>query len=389
MLLGAGTVAALAVGVLVIGIAVGRPSPALAPTPSAAAAASPAAPTSQPTTGATSSPSAAPPSAAASAAPAATAPGRPGLISRRGEELVVRAETDATPVRTLPSPWTFSADGSRLAYWIDRAGTAELHAVDLPGGADRIVARFPDRRPGGIAWSADATGLLVSVAEPGDPRFVIPRILIAVDLASGTSREVYRGIGPSGASVMPLVWRRDPEVFAVYETGPGGYHFGYTVIRAGRPPVRTEPDGQVGGMSASSDGALVAGMWLEDGSVRVWPVDDFSKQTALRVAAPERAAQARWWPGRPELAFAVGRFADGAWRDIRIERWDPASGARAVLKRLPDGGSLGGYFVRADGSGVLTQTPTHAWEVTDLRTGAVAAVPTIPGELIIGVVLIR
>lgn len=300
----------------------------------------------------------------------------------------MRAEADATPVRTLPGPWTFSADGSRLAYWMDRSGTAELHAVDLPGGADRIVARFPDRRPGGIAWSADGTGLLVSIAEPGDPRFVIPRILIAVDLGSSTTREVYRGIGPSGASVIPLVWQRDPEVFAVYETGPGGYHFGYTVIRPGQPPVRTEPDGQVGGMSASSDGALVAGMWLERRTIRVWPVDDFSKQTELRVAAPEQSAQARWWPGRRELAFAVGRLADGAWRDMRIERWDPATGARTVLKRLPDGGSLGGYFVRADGSGVLTQTQ-NGWEATDLRTGAVAVVPTIPGELIIGVVLIR
>jgi hypothetical protein len=320
-----------------------------------------------------------------------TASGRPGLITRIDGPIVVRTESDSTPIRTVPS-FQLSADGSRVTYWTESAGAAELHVLEL-GGGDRIVTKFPDRRPGGIAWSTDATGLLVSVAEPGDARYLIPRIVIAVDIGSGTTREIYRGTGPSGASVIPLVWRRSPEIFAAYETGPGGYSFGYTVIRPGQPSVRTDPDDPVVGMAASSDGAVVSGLWMREGGgvLKVWPVDDFAKKTELRVVAGEQLAQPRWWPGRSEIAFAAGRLADGAYRDARIERWDPAGGARTVLKRLPDMGNLGAYLIRADGSGLLTQGayPPGAWEVTDLRTGATAPIPQRPGESILGTVLLR
>lgn len=195
----------------------------------------------------------------------------------------------------MPS-FGFSPDGSRLTYWTASAGAAELHVLEF-GGSDRVIATFPGRRSGGIAWSTDGTGLLVSVADCGDPRFLIPRVLMAVDLATCTSREVYRGIGPSGASVVPLVWRRTPEIFAAYETGPGGFSFGYTVIRPGQPPVRTEPDGRVIGMAASSDGTFVSGNWLDEGmgTIKVWSVDDFSKKTELRLAADERLGQQYWW----------------------------------------------------------------------------------------------
>ncbi|MEP6694040.1 MAG: hypothetical protein ABJB39_05305 [Chloroflexota bacterium] len=301
----------------------------------------------------------------------------------------MRTETDTTPVRTAPS-FQFASDGSRVTYWTESAGSAELHVLEI-GGADRIVATFPDRRPGGIAWSADGTGLLVSLADPGDPRFLIARIVMAVDIASGTSREVYLGTGPSGASVMPLVWQSSPEMFAAFETGPGGYSFGYTVIRPGQTPVRTEPDSDVLGMAASRDGALVLGQWSrETGVLKVWPVDDFSKKTELKLAAGEYLGQPRWWPDRNEIAFSAGRLADGVWRDVRIERWDPATGGRTVLKRLPDGSQLS-YLIRADGSGVLTQGPfpPGAWEVTDLRTGTTTPVPQKPGENILRTILLR
>jgi hypothetical protein len=277
-----------------------------------------------------------------------------------------------------------------MAYWIESVAGAELHVTEFAGG-DRAVATFAGRLPAGIAWSTDGTGLFVALAEPGDPRFRIPRILVAVDIASGSSREVYRGIGPSGASVVPLVWRRSPEVFAAYETGPGGYNFGYTVIRPGQAPVRTEPDSQVTGMAASTDGSLVVGVWLFERVVKVWPVDDFAKKTELRFGADEQVSNPRWWPDRLEIAVAAGRHADGVFRDARIERWDPVSGARTVVKRLPDAGSLGGFFLRADGTGVVTQGPypPGAWEVTDLRSGITTVVPQLPGENILGTVLIR
>jgi hypothetical protein len=318
-----------------------------------------------------------------------TGAARPGIISRIGDQpIVVRSETDATPIRTVPS-FLFSSDGSRVTYWTENAGAAELRVLEI-GGSDRIVATFRDRRPGGIAWSADGTGLLVSLVEPPDTR---ARVLMAVEIASGASREVYRGTGPSGASVMPLAWRRSPEVFAAYETGPGGYSFGYTVIRPGQTPVRTDPDTSVLGMAASSDGALVSGLWLFEGGgvIKVWPVDDFSKKTELKVPADERIGQQYWWPDRNEIAFQAWRPADGMSRDRRIERWDPVSGARVVLTRLADDLQPGAFLVRADGSGllILGPYPPGAWEVRDLGTGTTTKVPQMPGENILRTVLLR
>ncbi len=298
-------------------------------------------------------------------------------------------ETDPTPVRTVPSG--FVSDGSRVSYWAENAGAAELHILELVSGNDRIIATFRERRGIGIAWSTDGMGLLVSLDEARDPRFFIARVVVAVDIATGTSREVYRGIGPSGASVIPLAWRRSPEIFAAYETGPGGYHFGYTVIRPGQAPVRTDPDGQVSNMIVSSDGTFVSGFWLGDRVLKVWPVDDFAMKTEFRPTPPDQVASvAYWWPGRRELAYIVGdRLADGALRNARIERWDPASGSRSVLKRLPDGVAIGRWFIRADGSGVLVQGPTGGWEVTDLANGTTVAIPTGQDEVILGTVLLR
>jgi hypothetical protein len=196
--------------------------------------------------------------------------------------------------------------------------------------------------------------------------------------------------------VIPLVWRRSPEIFAAYETGPGGYHFGYTVIRPGQAPVRTDPDGEMTNMRASSDGAFIGGQWLGapgERALRVWPVDDFSDKSELKFVAPELVnSLARWWPGRHEVVFVAGRMANGVWSNTRIERWDPASGARTVLKRFPDGASGGSYFIRPDGSGLVTQMiqgRLGAWEVTDLRSGSTNAIPQLQDEAILGSVLLR
>ena len=309
--------------------------------------------------------------------------------------MVIRTESDAAPIRTVPS-FGLVSDGSRVAYWSENANGTELHALELGSGNDRIIAKFPERRGIGIAWSTDGMGLLVSLDEARHPQFFIARVLVAVEISSGTTREVYRGIGPSGASVIPLVWRRSPEIFAAYETGPGGFHFGYTVIRPGQAPVRTDPDGEMTNMAASSDGAVISGQWQGapgDRALRVWPVDDFSNKSELKLVAPELVnSLARWWPGRHEVAFAAGRLADGAWSNTRIELWDPASGARTVLKRFPDGATGSSYFIRPDGSGLVTQVVQgrlSAWEVTDLRIGSTTAIPQRPDEAILGSVLLK
>jgi hypothetical protein len=101
--------------------------------------------------------------------------------------VVIRTESDATPILTLPS-YGLVSDGSRVAYWLESTGGTELHALELGSGNDRIVARFPERRGIRIAWSTDGTGLLVSLDEARHPQFFIARVLVAVDIASGTTR---------------------------------------------------------------------------------------------------------------------------------------------------------------------------------------------------------
>jgi hypothetical protein len=353
-------------------------------------------PRSQPPSTATVTPTAsATPSGTASAqasptsVPTAAATFRPGtrpaLVTRRGQDTILRTESDATPIRTLPGG-VFSADSARIAYWTESGGTALLHVLDLPS-SDTVVSSFPNLRGGPIAWSIDGSGLLVSLAEP-DPQFFIPRIVMAVEIGPRKAREVYRGIGPSGASVIPLIWRGPPEVFVMYETGPGGFHFGYTVVRAGSPPVRTEPDGRVSGMQASSDGALVQGYWLDEKAVRIWQAEDFSRKIAELTIAPDTMSQPRWWPGRREVVYARGLQDGGSFKDQRIERWDPSTGARSTVLTLPTSTQLWAYFLRADGSGVLAQTGIGTWEVTDLRTNSKAPVPLQPGEVILATVLV-
>ena len=352
------------------------------PSSTANSSASPAAPTS---TTPPPSASVATPTSAPTAAPTFRAGTRPALVTRRGQDTILRTESDVAPLRTLPGG-VFSADSARIAYWTDSGGTASLHVLELPNN-DTVVSTFPNLRGGGIAWSVDGSGLLVSLAEP-DPQFFIPRIVMAVEIGPRKAREVYRGIGPSGASVMPLIWRGPPELFVMYETGPGGFHFGYTVVRSGSPPVRTEPDGRVTGMQASNDGTLVQGYWLDEKAVRIWQAENFSRKTAELTIAPDILSQPRWWPGRREVVYARGLQDGGSFKDQRIERWDPATSARSTVLTLPTSAQLFAYFVRSDGSGVLTQTGAGTWEVTDLRTNAKSPVPLQQGEVILSTVLV-
>ena len=162
----------------------------------------------------------------------------------------------------------------------------------------------------------------------------------------------------------------------------------WTNMRPGSPPVRTEPDGRVSGMQASSDGALVQGYWLDENAIRIWPAEDFSRKIAELKIAPATISQARWWPGRREVVYGRGQQDGGSFQDQRIERWDPTTDARSTVLAMPTSQQLRAYFIRADGSGVLTQTGTGTWEVTDLRTNTSSPVPLQQGEVLLSTVLI-
>ena len=314
-----------------------------------------------------------------------------GLITKRGNSFFLRTETDTTVIRPLAGDFCCSTemrqrapDGRRLAYWVETGGVAELHVHDVPAATDTIVARFPDRA-GGLVWSTDGTGILVSVgALVPQPQLATPRTLIAVTVATGQTREVYQGPLPSDASLVPLIWRNAPELFAAFENLPGAFDSGYTVIRPGLPVTKGEPGHPVIGMQATFDGSFA--FWIDSPVIHAWPSQSFQpsyERTGASLGGP------KWWPRIAEAVFERGVSVGGIATGARIERWDPFTGAVTTVKESANTRTLGLFTVRPDGSGLVTQRPDGLFEVTDLRTGQTTYVPLVAGEVIFGSVILK
>jgi hypothetical protein len=316
-----------------------------------------------------------------------------GLITKRGNDFFLRTETDATVLRPLAPPAAFnygldmrerSPDGRRIAFWVEAGGTAELHVADVPAATDTIVARFPNRA-GTVAWSTDGTGILVSIgALVPETQLATPRTLVAVTVATGQTREVYQGPMPSNASLVPLIWRNAPELFAAYEQVPGAFDSGYTVIRPGRPVTKGEPGHAVIGMRAAFDGSYA--LWIDSPIIHAWPSQSFElaqERTGASVGGP------KWWPRIAEVVYERGMSDGGTSTGSRIERWDPFTGVLTTVKDIPAKSALGSFVVRTDGSAIITQRADGLFELIELRTGTVTPVPTVSGEVIFGSIVLK
>jgi hypothetical protein len=159
------------------------------------------------------------------------------------------------------------------------------------------------------------------------------------------------------------------------QTGPGGYNFGYTVVQGSAAAKRFETNGSIIGMEMSPDGSQVLGTWIFEDAVRAWPTDNFDARTAL-VSAPEKFATAHWWPRSLEVVYMVGT-PNGGFKNVRVERWDPATGRRTVLFALGESPSLGGQLTRPDGTAVLVPGPRSGestWDMHELATGNVTTI---------------
>jgi hypothetical protein len=87
--------------------------------------------------------------------------------------------------------------------------------------------------------------------------------------------------------------------------------------------------------------------------------------------------------------YTIATQDASGFHDARIERWNPATGARTLVKALEPATSLGGYFIRVDGSAVIVGRPIGQWELTELSSGRTSTVPLMPGEEIIASVVLR
>ena len=311
-----------------------------------------------------------------------------GLISSRNSTLIVRSENDPQGLGTVPS-FVLDSEHRRVASWVTAAGVSELHVWNVIGGGDSVVGRLPAGLFGrGLAWASDDGGFAVTAAEQSDGA-ALAKVLLTIDInGGGTFRERYR-ISSNGPSLMPLGWQRARDLVAAFETGPGGYNFGYTVVRGGAAAQRYETPFEIIGMEMSPDGTQVVGTWLFENAVKVWPTDNFEAKTTL-APPTERTATAHWWPRSSEIVYMVGT-SDGSFHNKRVERWDPATGRRTILFALPDGGSLGGQLTRPDGTAVLVPGPqsgASSWEVHEIATGGVTTIQPA-SEVFLATVMLR
>ena len=309
-----------------------------------------------------------------------------GLISSRNSTLIVRPETDPQSLGTVPS-FVLDSEHRRVAVWVAVGDASELHVRNVIGAGDTVVGRLPAGLFGrGIAWASDDGGFAVTAAEGADPGALASRLLTVDIGGAGTFRERDR-ISANGPTLMPLGWQRSRDVVAAFETGPGGYNFGYTVVRGGAAAQRYETPFEIIGMEMSPDGSQVLGTWIFEKTVKVWPTDNFQAQTILSSGS-ETIATPHWWPRSSEIVFMVGA-SNGAFHNKRVERWDPATGHRTILFALPDGGSLGGQMTRPDGTAVLVpRSPESTWELHELATGDVTTIQPL-SEVFLATVMLR
>jgi len=296
-----------------------------------------------------------------------------GLISSRASTLMVRSENDPQSLGTVPSS-VLDSEHRRVAAWMTSDGVSELHVRNVIGGADSIVGRLPAGLVGrGVVWASDDGGFVVTALDESDAAMPAS-VLMTIDVTGGTFRERYRRPN-NGPTLMPLGWQRSRDLVAAFETGPGGYNFGYTVVRGAARAQRYETPFEITGMEMSPDGSHVLGTWIFEDAVRVWPTDNFDARTTL-VSPPEKFATAHWWPRSLEVVYMVGT-PNGAFKNVRVERWDPATGRRTVLFALGESPSLGGQLTRPDGTAVLVPGPRSGestWDLHELATGTVTTI---------------
>lgn len=380
-----GAVLVVGAGVIVAGLVLDRAVGELrAPTPTATAPA-PAATAQAPSPAATTRSSA-----------AGLVSDRYGLVLDR-QPPVVRSEADSgqiTALRGEHSNGAVSPDGRRIAYWQTPAGPARrLWLLDVSAPAQpRSLLALPDSEiaaastGSGIAWSSDGTGLLVAVnglappREGGGPLVEAPpyATLRQIDVATGSVREVART--EMAAWFGPVAWDRARGVSTAVEVGPGGFAWGYVVLRDGVAPARAPLPAQTLTVfvRAAPDASRVLMRGFPDHrAVYVWPLTEATRVTTREAVGDEYVAAAIWRNAR-EIVVSLSRAREGREGE-RLEVW-ALEGPRRVLLRERHRLDV----VRPDGTAAITDKG-----VIDLATGALEELPGMMGDRATASLLLR
>jgi Tol biopolymer transport system component len=259
------------------------------------------------------------------------------------------------PIARDGSP-AWSPDGSRLAFYSERDGNAEIYVMDADGGrVQRLTTAASDE--GYPAWSPD--GRTITFDSDRDGNF-----------------EIY-AMSADGANVRRLTNHPSRDVSATW--APDGSAIAFMSDRDGAFDVYLmNPDGS-NTRRATTTGSAWFPVWSPDSrqlafhvgrDVHTMPLDAGQPRSLTRD--PDNGMYPSWSPDGARLAFMSWRTgrtelyvmsADGSDQkklvtmergDAIDPRWSP-DGSRIAFVHMPDG--MNGeeraiYVVNADGSGL-------------------------------------
>jgi hypothetical protein len=354
--------------------------PASSPSPSGSAGvvSSPgpsasAAPSASSGTGASNAPS-------SSATTAVRPDAQHGVITRGGSGGIVRTEAAAAALTTLKTyaALAVSRDGRRVAYVrLGETGGQQLIVFDTATpNVQKTLIDFSGigERAGGLVWSSDGNDeVLIQVDKPSQtqPLAVDSSSLRAVNVDTGASREIVR---ITTALLLPIVWHAATSTGGAVETGGGGFAVSYDYISGGTLKRSPFPQGQVGAFAvrADADGRRVLALsaFGAPRGVSWWPYDTFADKRDLKPAEGWDVSAAFWRAGTDEIVVFASPTVKGAPGPTpRIEAWTTSDQHRTVAESTGPLATL-----RTDGTAAITTN----WNVVDLTTGAITAMP--PGD---------
>jgi hypothetical protein len=287
-----------------------------------------------------------------------------------------------------------SPDGTRVAYWIWGPSPAGLGSLSLTrlalyeasAGTIREVLSLPNEGGGGVVWSTDGGGLLISVlASRGGESGAQLAQLRTVDLATGTVTSVGPTFGAQPASggpfaaspqptpapgaqigMKPLFWDRvGDRIVAVVAAPNPNYASSILVFDHGVLTTTYPLEGQflTSTLAVSPDGRTIAGARTRDFALVAWPIADYARRDEIVPAAGERILSLWWRPKTDQLYFfhdnsLATTAPSGSWS--RLEVWRPG----AASPRVVDANAGVGLLFRFDGSAYLMARTNGTAQVT-------------------------
>ena len=340
-----------------------------------------------------------------------------GLIIQNGGPTVVREEDPTAPLAQLYQEpdhrglselgvtHATSPDGTRVAYWIwgpsppglGSLALTRLALYDATAGTIRDLLSLSNEAGGGVVWSTDGTGLLISVLSRGGSADAGAQLaqLRTIDLATGTVTSVGPTFGaqpasggPFGASprptaapggqiaLKPLLWDRAADRIVVAVAAPNpNYVSSIMVIDHGAGSATTllaEEKFLTSTLTISPDGKSLAGARTRDFALVVWPIADYAKRDEIVPATGERILSLWWRPKTDQLYFLHDNAlatTDPAALWSHLEVWRPGVGSAQVV----DAKAGPALLFRFDGSAYLMVRPGStaqlAYDVVDANSG--------------------